>query len=78
MSSEWRPIETAPKDRTVIVGDAGIGNTAVAHWDEEWLLGPKTALYFERLDFSPRWWLPRDHPTNPFKTPLPEPPEQKS
>lgn len=71
----WQPIETAP-DGTVIVGDVGIEATAVAHFcGGEWLLGPANASYYERLDFTPRWWLPKDFPANPFRTPLPAPPE---
>lgn len=69
--TEWQPIETAPGDRTIIVGDLLVETVAVTHYFDGWVLGTQGIRNPERLEFEPVWWLPYDFKRNPFKTPIP-------
>ena len=65
---EWRPIETAPRDGTVIIaygGDLGYENPTVASvaWDDGW-----------HLD---QWETPENSANPTHWMPLPEPPVTK-
>jgi hypothetical protein len=78
----WQPIETAPKDCEIIVGDRSAKTIARAHYNPAhsiaWRLGPVGVEWGPALDTPPCWWLPAKIGTNPFKVPLPEPPAEQS
>lgn len=68
---EWQPIETAPKEDTILVADLFAEAIAVSHYLRGWSLGPVGIRHPDRLEFEAHWWLPFDFKGNPFKVPLP-------
>lgn len=75
--AEWQPIETAPKDRRVIVVDAD-GRVEIAYWQENprvWEDQPQGPCWtvFEPEDYFYAYHLIAHPPTHWM--PLPEPPK---
>lgn len=54
MTSEWQPIETAPKDGIDILVSNG-ERTSVAYYDRRWWIVSWTV---EFLNFDPTNWMP--------------------
>lgn len=69
---EWQPIETAPKDKTIIVF---MGNYVVtAKWyDDKFAKKPRPYFNCEGLHFMGKSWQRENQPTHWM--PLPPPPK---
>jgi len=59
---EWLPIDSAPKDRKIIVGRVGLNSCAIAKWDDGLSIWRTDALFFA----APTHWQPI--PAAPFPT----------
>lgn len=67
MTTEWQPIETAPKDGTWIL-IASLANMDIGHWDDHWIDG--AWLRFQTAEYDndgaeirgPTHWQPLPAP----------------
>lgn len=88
--SEWRPIGTAPKDGTWILGCNDRGNRAVVLWSTNalhrrvWPVGDKNMNLHEQFTVGEGWIFPFTHgevsvfweePRVKYWMPLPDPPK---
>lgn len=54
---DWQPIETAPKDREIMVRSEGHEAVGAIWYFGDW--GTTEPILGDRLDFTPTEWAPR-------------------
>jgi hypothetical protein len=65
--SEWKPIETAPKDGTLIdVCNPHGDRTTDVRWEDghwrHWWIGDFDGMEWRKLSIQPTHWMPRPAP----------------